>query len=210
MSSATTGHLSHCLECGYSLEGLPTHHRCPECGWEYDQYTRVWRRRGRWLTVRELCVSLIVVIHFAAGFAFGFTVSPLAGMIIQVFVVFVFVCVIIVRWRCYSKQRQGDFAAITSEGIRVRQYEMLEPVLIRWKEIEEIEPSKFGRMCRVMHRSTLFDGEVSDESELVGMFDTKEDVRTFAEHAKARWSLLHEEEADQDIKHSRTTSSPSS
>lgn len=26
-----------CIRCGYALEGLPPHHRCPECGLPYDR-----------------------------------------------------------------------------------------------------------------------------------------------------------------------------
>jgi hypothetical protein len=34
-----------CVHCGYSLEGLPDHHRCPECGrpyhfWVVEEYKR--------------------------------------------------------------------------------------------------------------------------------------------------------------------------
>jgi len=29
--------LARCPLCGYRLEGLPSRHRCPECGFEYDQ-----------------------------------------------------------------------------------------------------------------------------------------------------------------------------
>ena len=34
-----------CIGCGYVLEGLPTHHRCPECGSPYDRakLERTWR-----------------------------------------------------------------------------------------------------------------------------------------------------------------------
>ncbi len=27
---------AHCLECGYSLKGLPAKHKCPECGNDFD------------------------------------------------------------------------------------------------------------------------------------------------------------------------------
>ena len=30
-----------CLKCHYSLEGLPTVHRCPECGFAYDEHAIV-------------------------------------------------------------------------------------------------------------------------------------------------------------------------
>ena len=34
-----------CIRCGYVLEGLPAHHRCPECGSPYDRAKseRTWK-----------------------------------------------------------------------------------------------------------------------------------------------------------------------
>lgn len=40
--------LDRCPVCRYSLQGLPRKHRCPECGFEYDEETRVWRPRSFW------------------------------------------------------------------------------------------------------------------------------------------------------------------
>ncbi len=37
-----------CLECDYSLEGLPGPHRCPECGAAYDDATTIFRPKIRW------------------------------------------------------------------------------------------------------------------------------------------------------------------
>ena len=41
-----SNNLEHCLECGYPLRGLPTEHRCPECGEPYDiaAVRRTWER----------------------------------------------------------------------------------------------------------------------------------------------------------------------
>ena len=35
--------VTHCLDCGYWLRGLPAHGRCPECGNPYDKFGGVWR-----------------------------------------------------------------------------------------------------------------------------------------------------------------------
>jgi len=35
--------LTHCPVCRYDLTGLPRNYRCPECGFEYDGTTLVWR-----------------------------------------------------------------------------------------------------------------------------------------------------------------------
>ncbi len=40
---APSSSLTHCPVCRYDLRGLPREHRCPECGFCYDETTRVWR-----------------------------------------------------------------------------------------------------------------------------------------------------------------------
>jgi predicted RNA-binding Zn-ribbon protein involved in translation (DUF1610 family) len=42
-----------CLSCGYSLQGLPAKHTCPECGKSYDarDAQQAWRH---WLEKRKL------------------------------------------------------------------------------------------------------------------------------------------------------------
>jgi hypothetical protein len=42
----TTEPLLECPVCRYDLRGLPQKHRCPECGFEYDETTYVWPRGG--------------------------------------------------------------------------------------------------------------------------------------------------------------------
>ena len=37
--------ITRCPVCLYDLTGLPSNHRCPECGFEYDETTRVWWMR---------------------------------------------------------------------------------------------------------------------------------------------------------------------
>jgi len=35
--------ITKCPVCRYDLTGLPKNHRCPECGFEYDETMRVWQ-----------------------------------------------------------------------------------------------------------------------------------------------------------------------
>ena len=52
--------LQRCPVCEYDLSTLPKTHRCPECGFEYDESMRVWVfPQARWLP------RLIIVIFFA-------------------------------------------------------------------------------------------------------------------------------------------------
>ena len=54
--------ITKCPVCRYDLTGLPTNHRCPECGFEYDETMRIWTAYGvptwRWIIWVSLAVML--------------------------------------------------------------------------------------------------------------------------------------------------------
>ncbi len=56
--SLTIRSIDDCPICGYSLEGLPAVHRCPECFFEYDEFTHAW-------TNKKLATWAIVFSPFA-------------------------------------------------------------------------------------------------------------------------------------------------
>jgi hypothetical protein len=53
--------LTHCPVCNYDLTGLPKNHRCPECGFEYDETTRIWTGdcRTGWMFLGSLFYLLM-------------------------------------------------------------------------------------------------------------------------------------------------------
>lgn len=65
--------ITHCPICRYDLPGLPPNHRCPECGFEYDESMRIWRP-GR--TLRQFPAIPLLVMGLV------FTLVPALALII--------------------------------------------------------------------------------------------------------------------------------
>lgn len=55
--------ITKCPVCRYDLTGLPKNHRCPECGFEYDETMRVWlgHRLPVWAWILPAAYSLSAV-----------------------------------------------------------------------------------------------------------------------------------------------------
>ncbi len=58
--------LETCPVCEYSLQGLPDHHRCPECGYQYDKDTTIIREADRRMAIpfAFAAVWLLIAIVF--------------------------------------------------------------------------------------------------------------------------------------------------
>ncbi len=56
-----------CPQCEYSLRGLPSRHACPECGFEYDEHTRLWRWQPARRRPDESWVHYILNRRFDGG-----------------------------------------------------------------------------------------------------------------------------------------------
>lgn len=64
--------LRRCPVCKYPLSGLPAHHRCPECGFEYDERSRIWHDRillRRGIVPFVAAIELVILTAIAVGFA---------------------------------------------------------------------------------------------------------------------------------------------
>jgi len=116
---STTGEnrqpIDRCPVCRYSLQGLPSAHHCPECGFEYDEHTRVWRPK-RIRALRGLWLPIFLIADVALLLFFG-VLSPM----LKLFMVFggaFIVAVSVILW--YSNWRSLPFAAVTPRGIVYR------------------------------------------------------------------------------------------
>src|SRR5262245_9572811 len=61
--------LSHCPDCNYDLHGLPPAHRCPECGFEYDEHTCVWKPAKPWYIYVGILLSGVGLLCTLPGMA---------------------------------------------------------------------------------------------------------------------------------------------
>jgi hypothetical protein len=52
--------LSHCPICLYDLAGLPNNHKCPECGFAYDESMRVWTKELSPLRAKATAILTVV------------------------------------------------------------------------------------------------------------------------------------------------------
>ncbi len=59
-----------CPRCDYDLQHLPAVHRCPECGFEYDSNTRVWRDVS-WRRRLKRCLNIVLPVLAALLFLFS-------------------------------------------------------------------------------------------------------------------------------------------
>ncbi len=97
--------ISSCPKCSYSLEGLPTVHACPECGFECDQESRVFTRPRAgskwWTAIFGVFAAIGIGVWLGTGIPtpFLFAGIPFAAGLIRL-------------------QRRQAFALVGRTGVR--------------------------------------------------------------------------------------------
>ena len=164
--------LGKCPVCSYSLRGLPSEYRCPECGFPYDSQTRVWRP----LKPKAIFGGLFGFVAGSYGVVLFVLDSPRIGL--PVLVLWIGLASY-VSWRFYSIYKRGQFVCVGPDGIRYRLHKT-EAQLILWKDIAAIHRLGFGKLCRVER--------VGDQKHILlqDVFSSPADVVEFADLANQR------------------------
>jgi hypothetical protein len=137
--------LSVCPVCEYSLAGLPAAHRCPECGYAYDESTRVWYSEGRYgsicMPVLIVSAAAIVSLYFGSLRGRPGSMSYLSEGILAFWAAWMIRAVVISRTR--------QFAAMGPDNIAIR-LGLRQIRIIPWGEIRGI------RLSPAANRDFLF------------------------------------------------------
>jgi hypothetical protein len=120
-AAANVVRLTLCPRCNYDLGALPRRHRCPECGFEYDENMFLlegWVLLGAWGLARWLLVSsplalfLLGFLRVGLGLSWKFLLSLLLAFALITALVYLFAA-----WRDQSGRRVLVRYLVTNDGV---------------------------------------------------------------------------------------------
>ena len=169
--------LETCPDCGCDLRGLPLPGRCPECGFEYDQHTRVWRSSRPW--------QRHALVYFVIGTAIGLLLAIIYRLVrghvpYPVFPLLfglVYAAGGLLIRRVLTGRLSGRFVAVTPKGILVGTRGRSS--LIAWDDVDRVSQPK--GVPKIQRHSSGVPVALED------VFEKPEDVAAFrAEVKKAK------------------------
>lgn len=160
--------ISACPMCDYPLIGLPTPHRCPECGFEYNHETMVVRNKDNCQPARFLtkaCVSIVLL------WCVRMLISPYPVNIeLQIAVMCIFAGLALREWLV---ARNKPFIALGRVGVIVR----LGSLPARTISYEEVREVRLERMSGRLFVFLLLRGEGTIDCTAV--FSNEFEIRAF-------------------------------
>ncbi|MCG8404396.1 MAG: hypothetical protein MI923_04265 [Phycisphaerales bacterium] len=106
-----------CPICDYSLVGLPVEHRCPECGFQFDQQTMIWEKRYT-QRLRNL-VRFLGFLYLGFFLFMLLVILILSGAYIDKFLILaIFFAVCVVPFLVFNSRRR--LAAVSPSGVILR------------------------------------------------------------------------------------------
>ncbi len=142
--------LEHCPACGRPLGDRPPPNQCPDCGFAYDERTRVWRSNESWarLVVVYATVGLFIGIAIAVLYRLGYEQVPNPTLALVCFLAAPLVG--LAFRRVLSGRITGRFVALTPGGIVVGT--RATPRTIPWHDFDRLSLRR--NTPRIVQRST--------------------------------------------------------
>jgi hypothetical protein len=136
-----------CPVCARPLAELPAPNRCPECGFNYDADTLVWRSTETWRRVTAVYTAygLIGGLICAVLYRFGFDEAPYPALPLLL-ALLVPAAGLFLR-RLISGRITGRFVALTPGGVLVGTRPT--PQLVPWDDVDRLtEPRGVPKLQR--------------------------------------------------------------
>ncbi len=168
--------LKSCVQCGYSLKGLPGNHACPECGLRFDERSQVWRK-GPGIVVFVGMLGYLGSIGALIQMprAFGGFSNVIKAVVVLGVVVYV-TSFLWLAWFCWRRFRQDDFVATLPDGVYSR-IARFRPTLTPWSDISRVTAAP-GHAAIVLKDKSV--------RNILGVFRGREEVVRFVAAVEAR------------------------
>lgn len=149
----TIGLIAICPLCDYDLKGLPTEHKCPECGYEYDNATIVlpcWTSKGKYTSwLQRVFLLAVVVCGILPLFLLSGRPTPAPIVLFLGLPIYLLFLIMIARYLAKTLIRRTGkpdaVVAISAVGLGVRA-NLDEPgSTASWNEYESVKIRRAGR-----------------------------------------------------------------
>lgn len=168
-----------CPRCGYSLQGLPADHACPECGLRYDSHSTVYRHLHPAAVFGMMGGGVAWTWGWVNLFhAYHVVPRPWRIVILAFWTLFGIATILGARY-CYRLYKRGLLVAVLPDGLYVR-LQRLDGEFIPWSNIARAAANKGVKSV------ALFIRDSRTVRDVTGVFRSPAEVERFANQVNAR------------------------
>lgn len=173
--------LDNCPVCTCDLSTRPPPDRCPECGFDYDEHTRVWRSGQSWvpLALRYMLEGLVIGLLVALLYPGGLKRAAYATL--PLVLALLAPAVGLLCRRVISGRICGRFVALTPPGILIGT--RARPTLVHWDDFDRVTVQRgVLKIQRISNPALLVLEDIFGDAEEVAAFraELKRAARRYA------------------------------
>lgn len=168
-----------CPVCGYSLQGLPDNHQCPECGLRYDSESEIYfhvNPRALWGAMVGSVGTAVWLAYWAQGWKAAGSVGrviALAGLL------FALAGIGVAGFQIWTVVKRGALVAVMPDGLFLR-LDRAGGAWIRWENITR------ASVLPKLRVASLFIKDARVVRSVGGVFKSHDDARRFVEQVNQR------------------------